>query len=199
MSSDGSITRWIGQLQAGDPAAAQPLWERYFRHLVDLARRKLLGARPQGADEEDVALSAFDSFCRGLKRGRFPELQDRDNLWKLLVVLTARKACHLLRDEQRLKRGGGQKAGTAADLQQVVAQAIINEAVAYINLNRLDEALVSLQEAHAIFTHRRRRSEKRSCSWWREPARRARSSASWSGSAAPGKRISAMRPAAAAR
>src|SRR5438046_2360315 len=69
MSSDGSITRWIGQLQAGDPAAAQPLWERYFRHLVELARRKLLGARPQLADEEDIALSAFDSFCRGLKRG----------------------------------------------------------------------------------------------------------------------------------
>src|SRR5712691_6856720 len=84
MSSEGSITRWIGQLEAGDPAAAQPIWERYFRQLVELARRKLLGVRPHVADEEDVALSAFDSFCRGLKRGRFPDLQDRDNLWKLL-------------------------------------------------------------------------------------------------------------------
>lgn len=122
MSSEGSITRWIGQLQAGDLAAAQPLWERYFRHLVELARRKLLGARPQLADEEDVALSAFDSFCRGLKRGRFPNLQDRDNLWKLLVVLTARKTSHLMRDEKRQKRGGGQKAGTAEDLEKMVAQ-----------------------------------------------------------------------------
>src|SRR5262245_11859329 len=122
MSSDGSITRFISQLQAGDLAAAQPLWEHYFRRLVELARRKLLGARPQGADEEDVALSAFDSFCRGLERARFPDVQDRDNLWKLLVVLTARKACHLMRDEQRQKRGGGQKAGTADDLEQVVAQ-----------------------------------------------------------------------------
>lgn len=122
MSSDGSITRWIGQLQAGDPAAAQPLWEHYFRHLVELARRKLHGVRPRIADEEDVALSAFDSFCRGLKRGRFPDLQDRDNLWKLLVVLTARKACHLMRDEQRQKRGGGQKTGAVEELEQVVAQ-----------------------------------------------------------------------------
>jgi RNA polymerase sigma factor (sigma-70 family) len=122
MSADGSITRWIGQLRAGEPAAAQPLWERYFRHLVKLARRKLLDARPQIADEEDVALSAFDSFCRGLARGRFPDLHDRDNLWKLLVVLTARKACHLLRDEERLKRGGSQKASTTEDLEQVVAQ-----------------------------------------------------------------------------
>lgn len=122
MSSEGSVTRWIDQLQAGDLAAAQPLWERYFRNLVELARRKLLGARPHIADEEDVALSAFDSFCRGLKRGRFPDLQDRTNLWKLLVVLTARKACHLLRDEQRLKRGGDKKAGTAEGLEQVVGQ-----------------------------------------------------------------------------
>ena len=121
MSSDGSITRWIDQLQAGDLAAAQPLWERYFHLLVELARRKL-GAKPGVADEEDVALSAFDSFCRGLKRGRFPDLQDRDNLWKLLVVLTARKACHLMRDEQRLKRGGGQTAGTAQELELAVSQ-----------------------------------------------------------------------------
>jgi DNA-directed RNA polymerase specialized sigma24 family protein len=121
MSSEGSITRWIGQLQAGDPAAAQPLWERYFRHLVELARHKLVGARPAVADEEDVALSAFDSFCRGLKRGRFPDLQDRDNLWKLLVVLTARKACHLIRDEKRAKRGGSHKSDAPENLEQVLA------------------------------------------------------------------------------
>jgi RNA polymerase sigma factor (sigma-70 family) len=124
MSSEGSVTRWIDLLQAGDPAAAQPLWDRYFRRLVDLARRKLLGAGPQVADEdEDVALSAFNSFCRGLKRGRFPDLNDRDNLWKLLVVLTARKACHLVRDEQRLKRGGGQKGSADQELEQVASQA----------------------------------------------------------------------------
>ncbi len=122
MSSEGSVTRWIDLLQTGDPAAAQALWDRYFRLLVDLARRKLRGARPQVADEEDVALSALDSFCRGLKRGRFPDLNDRDNLWKLLVVLTARKASHLVRDEQRLKRGGGLKAGADHELEQVASQ-----------------------------------------------------------------------------
>jgi DNA-directed RNA polymerase specialized sigma24 family protein len=121
MSSEGSITRWIDQLQAGDVAAAQPLWEHYFHQLVDLARRKL-GAKPLIADGEDVALSAFDSFCRGLKRGRFPDLHDRDNLWKLLVVLTARKACHLLRDEQRLKRGGGQAIGMDQELASVASR-----------------------------------------------------------------------------
>jgi DNA-directed RNA polymerase specialized sigma24 family protein len=60
-----------------------------------------------------VALSAFDCFCRNVKRGRFPQLADRDGLWGLLVVLTARKAAHLLRDEGRQKRAGGRAPGPA--------------------------------------------------------------------------------------
>jgi DNA-directed RNA polymerase specialized sigma24 family protein len=108
MSSEGSVTRWIDQLQAGNRAAAQPLWERYFQQLVYLARKKLQGNPRRAADEEDVALSAFDSFCRAAENQRFPQLMDRDSLWRLLVVLTARKALHLIRDERRQKRGGGQ-------------------------------------------------------------------------------------------
>src|SRR5579871_5708132 len=107
MSSEGSVTCWLGPLQAGDPAAVEQLWQRYFHRLVGLARQKLRNAPRRVADEEDVALSAFDSFCRNAERGRFPELLDRDSLWRLLVVLTARKAAHQIRDEQRLKRGGG--------------------------------------------------------------------------------------------
>jgi DNA-directed RNA polymerase specialized sigma24 family protein len=107
MSSKGSVSDCIARLQAGDPVAVQRLWERYFKRLVHLARKKLRGSRPRSADEEDVALSAFDSFCRHAERGRFPDLHDRDNLWRLLVVITSRKAAHLRRDERRQKRGGG--------------------------------------------------------------------------------------------
>ncbi len=107
MSPEGSITRWLAQLQGGDPAAVQQLWERYFPRLVLLARQKLRHAPRQAADEEDVALSAFDSFCRNAEAGRFPQLLDRDSLWRLLVVITLRKTAHLLRDQARQKRGGG--------------------------------------------------------------------------------------------
>jgi DNA-directed RNA polymerase specialized sigma24 family protein len=106
MPTDGSVTRWLRLLQAGDPAAAQHLWERYFGRLVGLARKKLQGAPKRVADEEDVALSAFDTFCRNAERGRFPHLLDRDSLWRLLVVITVRKAAHLRRDQSRKKRGG---------------------------------------------------------------------------------------------
>ena len=111
MSSEGSVTHWLTQLQAGDVAAVQPLWERYFCRLVGLARQKLQGRPRRAADEEDVALSAFDSFCRAAEGGRFPQLGDRDSLWRLLVVITARKAAHLTRDEGRHKRGGGAVGG----------------------------------------------------------------------------------------
>jgi DNA-directed RNA polymerase specialized sigma24 family protein len=121
MSSAGSVTLWISRLQAGDPRAAQELWERYFRQLVGLARRKLQGMSRAAADEEDVALSTFDSFCRGADAGRFPQLQDRDDLWQLLVAITAHKALDLVRREGRQKRGGGAVLDEAALVDPVRA------------------------------------------------------------------------------
>jgi DNA-directed RNA polymerase specialized sigma24 family protein len=106
MTGEGSITAWLGKLTEGDRQAVQPLWRLYFHRLVGLARSKLRDAPRRAADEEDVALSAFDSFCRGAEQGRFPDLADRDDLWGLLLTITARKAFHLLRDQQRQKRGG---------------------------------------------------------------------------------------------
>ena len=105
----GSVTCWLGDLKGGDLAAAQPLWERYFSRLVGVARGKLRKVRrtSAGEDEEDAALSAFNSFCGGMARGRFPQLADRDDLWKLLVVITARKAMAQAQREGRKKRGGG--------------------------------------------------------------------------------------------
>jgi DNA-directed RNA polymerase specialized sigma24 family protein len=113
----GSVTRWLGALQAGDAAAAQPLWDRYFAQLVRLARAKLRSRRGVGGvgDEEDAALSAFDSFCAGVARGQFPQLAGRDDLWRLLVVITARKAWALAQRARRQKRGGD-RVCTAADL-----------------------------------------------------------------------------------
>jgi DNA-directed RNA polymerase specialized sigma24 family protein len=114
MSAPGSVTSWLIRLQAGDPAAAQPLWERYYRRMVALARKRLQGARRREADEEDVAQSAFYSFCRGAAQGRFPQLADRDDLWQLLVLITARKAVDLLARQYRAKRGGGRVRGESA-------------------------------------------------------------------------------------
>jgi hypothetical protein len=69
----------------------------------------LQGNRPRAADEEDVALSAFHSFCRDAEAGRFPELGDRKDLWQILVMLTARKAWALIEHEGRQKTRRGSR------------------------------------------------------------------------------------------
>jgi DNA-directed RNA polymerase specialized sigma24 family protein len=104
MSDDASVTLWIHQLRAGDSLAAQKLWTGYFHRLVSLARMKLRSLPRRGADEEDVALSAFDSFFRGVELGRFPRLDDRDDLWQVLLMITERKAIDLAQHEGRQKR-----------------------------------------------------------------------------------------------
>jgi DNA-directed RNA polymerase specialized sigma24 family protein len=109
----GSVTRWLGALKAGDPDAAQRLWERYFTDLVRLARARLRRAPRAVEDEEDVALSAFDCFCTAATQRRFPRLDDRDDLWRVLVTVTERKATDLLRRQRRQKRGGGHVAPEA--------------------------------------------------------------------------------------
>jgi DNA-directed RNA polymerase specialized sigma24 family protein len=115
MSSPGSVTLWIDQLKAGDQAAAGNLWEVYYQQLVARARQKLLGAAPRrAADEEDVALSAFHSFCRAAEQGRFPRLNDPHDLWQLLIMITDRKANALVKRERRQKRGGGKVLDEAA-------------------------------------------------------------------------------------
>ena len=120
--ADDAVTLWIGQLQTGDAAAARPLWDKYFHRLVGLARKRLADCPRRAADEEDVALSAFDSFCRGAEAGKFPDLTDRDSLWRLLAAFTVRKVSHHLRDEGRQKRGGGIATKGSGELEEVLGR-----------------------------------------------------------------------------
>lgn len=102
---------WIGRLQTGDEEAAQRLWEEYFCELVRFAQRRL-GTHPRRmADEEDVALSAMNSFCSAARAGRVPQLADRHDLWRLLLTITSRKAIRHIQHGRRGKRGAGQVRG----------------------------------------------------------------------------------------
>src|SRR5262249_53205309 len=66
--------------------------------------------------------------CRNAEQGRFPQLSDRDSLWRLLVTFTLRKAAHHLRDEGRLKRGGARvRSGTAEDDEPLLEQVLSRE------------------------------------------------------------------------
>jgi RNA polymerase sigma factor (sigma-70 family) len=123
MSSEGSVSGWLGQLKDGDEEAAQKLWQRYFPVLVGLATKRLQNAPCRAADGEDVALEVFLTLWEGIKAGRFPQLNDRHELWRVLMVLTARKAGRVRRHEGQQKRGGGAVGSLSeADLEEIVGR-----------------------------------------------------------------------------
>lgn len=114
MADAGSdeVTVWIKDLSGGNERAAHLLWEQYFDRMVRLARRKFdqIGINRRAADEEDIALSAMHSFYKRAADGQFC-LGDRQELWKLLVTITVRKAYAELKRQKAKKRGEGQIRG----------------------------------------------------------------------------------------
>ena len=109
--ADDHLTTWLAGLKKGDSRAAQEIWQEYFGRLVRLAKGKLRGVPGRSFDEEDIALSAMNSFIKGAQVGKFPKLDDRTDLWRLLVTITARKTQKHLRMRYAQKRGGGNVRG----------------------------------------------------------------------------------------
>ena len=98
-------------MEDGDESSASQLWNYCFPKLLSYSKKKLPGHLRRALDEEDVALSAFKSFCLAAAKGSFPQLEGRDDLWKLLLCIADRKAQNYVRRELREKRGGGQVRG----------------------------------------------------------------------------------------
>ncbi len=117
MRTRGSVTRLIIDLRSDEPAvrelAARLVWGRYFQELLALARSHL-SARIRGReDEEDVLQSMYKSFCLRQRRGDF-DLSNRDELWKLLVQITLRKARNTANRHLQAKRDVRREAGGGA-------------------------------------------------------------------------------------
>ena len=105
--SSASVTRWVQILRDGDSEIATQLWQYLSGRLNRLAKRHTETHATSAYDEEDVALSAFGALCDGLQDGRYRELADRDELWRLVSVICVNKARSRLSHETRQRRGGG--------------------------------------------------------------------------------------------
>lgn len=106
-----AVTCWIGELRRQSPEAQARIFDQYFGPAVRLANRRLGTARRRERDEEDVAISAMQSFFAGIAADRFNRLANRDDLWAVIAVITSRKAIRQLRRLTSLKRGGGRERG----------------------------------------------------------------------------------------
>lgn len=101
---DTDLTQRISDLAEGDENEAQRLFDQYYVQLVDVAKRKMRAIPSQVADDEGAVISAFRSFFSGVRGGQFPNLDSRDDLWRVLATLTARKSVAQIRHHWR-KRG----------------------------------------------------------------------------------------------
>jgi DNA-directed RNA polymerase specialized sigma24 family protein len=57
------------------------------------------------SDEEDVLISVFDRFFQAARKEGFARLNNRDDLWRILLMLTEQKVA------ERFRRAGAQKRG----------------------------------------------------------------------------------------
>ncbi len=147
-ASRATVTQWLGELKAGHDRAAQKLWDRYYQRIVRLARDRLQSAARRVADEEDVAISVFECLFAGVSEGHFEDLSSRDNLWRLLATLTARKAVDQIHHQTRQKRGGGKVRGESVWMNRAasdsaspgIAQAVSDEATPLFSALLAEEA-----------------------------------------------------------
>src|SRR5436190_1873781 len=86
---DGDATL-MQRFRDGDQEAAALLFQRYVGKLVSLAQRRLSTQLGRRIDAEDVVQSAFRSFFRGTRDGRF-QIEPGQELWRLLAVMTVTK------------------------------------------------------------------------------------------------------------
>ncbi len=96
-----------------DPTVVAATYDRYFRRMLGLIRKRLGSQFSQYADEDDLAQSAFGSFVKGVGQGKF-ELDDRESLWPLLALMATRKYQDLVaryrtqsRDHARVQAADG--------------------------------------------------------------------------------------------
>jgi len=95
--SEDSVCVVIQKAKVGEEDAVRDIWDRYFPRVVRLAGERLQGQRRQAADEEDVAISVMESFFRAARADRFPDLKDKDGIWRLLSRMTQRKVIDQVR------------------------------------------------------------------------------------------------------
>lgn len=104
MADSDPISLWIEGLREADDIATKGVWNHFASRLCLLARSRLSPSTRRVYDEEDVVQSMFRSICMGLAEGRFPDLKDRESLWRLMLVITSQKISNRHRFDQQQKR-----------------------------------------------------------------------------------------------
>ena len=138
---DPPITDWIRRAEGRDAQSEEALWDHFFRRVVRLARTRMFALQATVYDEEDAAVSALNSLFRGIRNRQFPDLHDRHNLWRLLILITKRK----VRAQWRRESVRGQPA-SQADSQSAMAELLCNQPTPEFVTDVMDETEHLIQQ-----------------------------------------------------
>lgn len=97
---------WMSAVRRGDSVSTTQLWEAYFERISRAVSGRLTTQGRRFEDQEDVAVSALRTFIRRASLGNFTELDDADQLWKLLLTISIRKANDYRKRSMAQRRGG---------------------------------------------------------------------------------------------
>jgi RNA polymerase sigma factor (sigma-70 family) len=107
MESQNSLADSLSELLEVAPQTAEEIWREFFPRMIRLAKKRLADLPNRMCDEDDVVQSAMNSFFRGQAAGKFEQLDSKDEMWRLLATITARKTIKHRRMHYSKKRGGG--------------------------------------------------------------------------------------------
>lgn len=112
MDWDDPITLWLKNTAKGDQRAIEGIWAAYFDQLVRFAKTRLPPHWRRVVDEEDIAISAMESFILRLQRPDCPwQLNNRHDLWRILLAIVVRKTVKQNQKQLAQKRGQGTVVG----------------------------------------------------------------------------------------
>ncbi len=104
MQDTDPVSLWIEGLRQADESSIRSVWNHFAGRLCELARNRLSSATKRVNDENDAVQSMFRSVCFGLAEGRFPDLKDRESLWRLMLVITSQKISNRHRFDKQQRR-----------------------------------------------------------------------------------------------
>lgn len=106
---DRSDTTLLGGLKEGNASHTGELVSRYYDRIVQAASKRLHGRFAVIAGPDDIAVSVFESLWQLAREKRLgnEQLNDREELWRLLLSMVNFKVTDHIRRESAQKRGGG--------------------------------------------------------------------------------------------
>lgn len=100
----GSISAWLHLLKCGQTQAATLIWDRYYRKLVMVATRRLGDNPDRSVDGEDIVQSSFKNVFNAMLNGKYPGIDNREDLWGLLLSSTVNRVRQHYRELNAIKR-----------------------------------------------------------------------------------------------